>query len=71
MYEDSPKMYEDLFKTTSISNKVKKSKVNKSKEENNNSFLDRKESEKCFSPKDSFGGILGNYQKKIAKNLQG
>ena len=47
-------------------NDAKERKEKEIKENNNNSFLDRKESEKCFSPKDSFGGILGNYQKKIA-----
>ena len=61
MSEDSPKMYEDLFKTTSISNKVKKSKVNKSKEENNNSFLDRKESEPQVSPRVDFKKVIDLY----------
>ena len=50
-------------------NDAKERKEKEIKENNNNSFLDRKESEKCFSPKDSFGGIWGNYQKKIADNV--
>ncbi len=45
-------------------NDAKERKEKEIKENNNNSFLDRKESEKCFSPKEFFRWYFGKLSKK-------